>query len=256
MTREESFITLAEVHLNIRTRLLDKTFTYKVKTGMSLEKGSRVYVPFGKRRAEGFVTDVYKTDKLEIEQKGFEVREIIDVINEEKWHNQRIFALANWLSDFYLCTKTEALRLFIQGSSVVKKNKIAKNEVFKKTVKFFLGTKKEELVLEKLKKRPAQKRFFEILKEQKEISFEKLKELKITVKRINDAVEDGWAVVSKDRLLRNSYFHLTKDKEKYFELTEEQEKVVDNISKCLIKKKRTMFFIIRNYRQRKNTSLY
>ena len=51
---------VAQVLVGIKTTHIDKTFSYKIPSFMNeqISVGSRVLVPFGKQRLEGFVIDI------------------------------------------------------------------------------------------------------------------------------------------------------------------------------------------------------
>ncbi|MBQ5637014.1 MAG: primosomal protein N', partial [Selenomonadales bacterium] len=109
---------IVDVFVNVPIKKLDKPFTYRVPSQFShVNVGWRVLVPFGGRMVEGFVVgcrdDVSALNDLEL-------KEIVDVLDEEAWFSPDMMAMAKWVSDYYLCTLAEAMRLFIPGKGGVR----------------------------------------------------------------------------------------------------------------------------------------
>ena len=76
----------AEVLVEISAKSIDKTFTYLIPLNLisKVKVGVLVQVPFAKNKIEGFVLKI----KDEIEDKNYEVKEIIAVVSEEVILNQ------------------------------------------------------------------------------------------------------------------------------------------------------------------------
>lgn len=109
---------LVDVFVNVPVKKLDKPFTYRVPSQFSyVREGWRVLVPFGGRMVEGFVTARYEQTSAVTD---FELKPIADVFDEEAWFAPHMVQVAKWLSDYYLCTMAEAMRLFIPGKGGVK----------------------------------------------------------------------------------------------------------------------------------------
>ena len=82
----------AEVLVEIKAKAVDKTFTYKIPENFNIEVGKRVLVPFGNRKLEGFVL---KIDNKEVD---YEVKNIIDVIDEKPVINEEMLKLGIYIS--------------------------------------------------------------------------------------------------------------------------------------------------------------
>ena len=78
-------------------------------------------VPFGGSTAEGFVLSV-RAAAADEDLLGLKV--ISDAPDDEAWFDDEMLATARWLSDYYVCSLGEALRLFIPGKSGIKKTRI------------------------------------------------------------------------------------------------------------------------------------
>ncbi len=82
------------------------TFTYAVPEEFEDRAvvGTRVLVPFGRRKLTGFV--VGRSDEVEVEG----VKEIIDVLDVDPVVNSTMLELTKWIADYYLAPWGEVLR--------------------------------------------------------------------------------------------------------------------------------------------------
>ncbi|WP_346354550.1 primosomal protein N' [Azotosporobacter soli] len=109
---------VAEVLLNINTRSLSKPFSYLIPDDAALvSDGWRVIVPVQNRMCEGFVVAVREAEATEAEK----LREIAEVPDDEAWFDVNMLHTARWMSEYYLCSLTEAMRLFIPGKTGFKR---------------------------------------------------------------------------------------------------------------------------------------
>jgi len=84
------------------------TFTYRVPSGLAREVnlGQRVAVPFGKsRRATGYVVG-FPTEP----PKGFELRDVVEVLDAEPPFTPKLVELLRWAEEYYLVPPGELLR--------------------------------------------------------------------------------------------------------------------------------------------------
>ena len=91
---------------------LDTEFTYKIpeQLNASVCIGVRVNVPFRSYSKIGFVIEV-----VEEFESSYKIKEIKRVIDKEPLFYKAQIELANWMSNFYLCSIGEALALQIPG---------------------------------------------------------------------------------------------------------------------------------------------
>ncbi len=88
------------VKVLVETRLKsnDMTFTYHVPNTIKEELiGKRVLVPFANRMVQGFVLDYAPFSD------DYEIKDIIDVIDDEKVLNDELLKLGKYMSEKYLC---------------------------------------------------------------------------------------------------------------------------------------------------------
>ena len=105
----------ADVFVNIPVKSIARAYTYRVPEELSkIEAGWRVFVPFGSRKVEGFVVE---THELTTAPENITLKDVIAAVDEECWFSPQMIEIARWLSDFYLCSLAEIMRLFMPGKS-------------------------------------------------------------------------------------------------------------------------------------------
>ncbi|MBP2662300.1 MAG: priA [Firmicutes bacterium] len=107
----------AQIIVNIPTRSINKPFSYLIPAHLSFVAiGWRVLVPFGNRKIEGFIVG--------LEEESIPgLKSILDVLDDYPWFDNNMLETAKWLSNYYLCSLAEAMRLFIPGQSGIKTQK-------------------------------------------------------------------------------------------------------------------------------------
>ena len=109
---------IVDVFVNVPVKKLDKPFTYRVPSQFSyVDIGWRVLVPFGGRMVEGFVMECRDDSAVASE---IELKYIVDILDEEAWFSSDMIAMAKWVSEYYLCTLSGAMRLFIPGKGGIR----------------------------------------------------------------------------------------------------------------------------------------
>ncbi len=111
-------VKIAQVLLNINTRSIAKPYSYLIPEELScVASGWRVIVPLQNRLCEGFVVEVTEVGFAEAEN----LRPIAEAPDDEAWFDDNMLNTARWMSEYYLCSLTEAMRLFIPGKSGFKR---------------------------------------------------------------------------------------------------------------------------------------
>ncbi len=106
----------AEVFVNLPVKSIAQAYTYHVPEELShIGAGWRVFVPFGGRQVEGFVLSV-----KEQESSAIALKDILSTVDEEAWFTPKMIEAARWMSEFYLCSLAETMRLFMPGKSGLK----------------------------------------------------------------------------------------------------------------------------------------
>lgn len=149
-----------------------KAFTYSVpKDLQSYAKfGVRAVAPFGKRTLTGFILNLSETTSLD----KSEIKPITDILDDKPVFTKDTLKFYEWLSDYYLCSLGEALKLVVpQGTDVETKRKIVVDKNFvsellskekkKDSLKFKILTelsKREELSFATLQKAVRKKNIY------------------------------------------------------------------------------------------------
>lgn len=76
---------------------LDHTFTYRCD-GFDVCRGKRVIVPFGHTTIMGFVSEVLEESDEEMQNRNYELKSILKVVDEVPLLNEELFALADWMA--------------------------------------------------------------------------------------------------------------------------------------------------------------
>ncbi|OAT81420.1 replication restart helicase PriA [Desulfotomaculum copahuensis] len=99
----------AEVLVNLALRRVDKIFHYRVPAGLQgqVETGSRVLVPFGRRKLEGYVVGF----GVPPQESG--IKEVAALLDKGPLFTPGQLALARWVAAYYLCPLVSALQAMI-----------------------------------------------------------------------------------------------------------------------------------------------
>lgn len=99
---------IAEVLINRTSKKLDKTFSYFIPPELDfITTGYRVIVPFAEKKEEGIVLSIHDTTP---DRPLLMIYESIGVI---PYFTSGMLWLAKRISEYYLCTRLDALRLFM-----------------------------------------------------------------------------------------------------------------------------------------------
>ena len=109
-----TLLKTADVFVNIPVKSIAQAYTYRVPEALAhLASGWRVLVPFGGRKAEGFVLEVHENAA----PPDFALKDILSAVDDEAWFTPELIEAAKWLAAFYLCPLAEMMRLFMPGKS-------------------------------------------------------------------------------------------------------------------------------------------
>ena len=104
---------LAEVLVDVAARKTDQCFHYSVPGRMAgrLKVGSKVLVPFNRRRVTGFVTGIGPPPG--ILSPGLEMKDILEILDEGPVFTSGQLDLARWMGQYYQCATVSALQSVI-----------------------------------------------------------------------------------------------------------------------------------------------
>lgn len=109
-----------DVAINLPVKSLFKQFTYSVPENMNfLDSGWRVIVPFGAQKTEGFVVR-----RRELADNLDKLKAVEAVLGDRPWFDEEMLATAQWLSEYYMCSLAEAMRLFVPGKTSIRRSAV------------------------------------------------------------------------------------------------------------------------------------
>lgn len=117
---------VAQVLVGLKTTHIDQTFSYIIPDSIldKISVGSRVLVPFGRQKLEGFVIS------LDSEfHSDYKLKEILELIDEEPVLSNELLSLGKWLRKKTLCTLVTAYQTMLPtfmkaGNSLKTTNKM------------------------------------------------------------------------------------------------------------------------------------
>ena len=118
---------IVEVLIEYANRSLNRPFSYLYKGKAKLEKGIRVLVGFNHREIVGYVINVIETNKSEKEieeESGYQVSEVIDVIDSSPILNEELLSLLDEVSNYYLAPKISVLQVMLPPSLSPKRSSL------------------------------------------------------------------------------------------------------------------------------------
>ena len=84
-----------------------RTFSYSIPITFTLEPGQLVWVPFGRRIAQGVVVELAAAPQVEV------TRDVLQPVEPAPLIAPLSLVLARWLSAYYLCSLYDAIALFL-----------------------------------------------------------------------------------------------------------------------------------------------
>jgi primosomal protein N' (replication factor Y) len=96
---------------------LDRTFTYALRLGQSVQRGMRVIAPFRNEKLIGVVTAVPVDPPADVEVKALEA-----VLDTEPLLDEQLMSLAEWMAGYYLAPLGEVLRGMLPLMAEVRRN--------------------------------------------------------------------------------------------------------------------------------------
>ena len=118
---------IVKVLIEYANRTLNRPFSYFYKGNVKIKKGVRVLVNFNHRDIVGYVIDVEETNKSvsEIESKsGYQLNEIVSIIDQSPLLNEELLALLDEVSSYYLAPKISVLQAMLPPSLSPRKSSL------------------------------------------------------------------------------------------------------------------------------------
>ena len=128
---------IVEVIVDVAAYPIDRPFDYVVPGHLEdlVERGSRVHVPFGNRKVQGFITNI----KRETEVDRSKLKEVQSIIDVEPVITEELLKLSKWMTKKTLCYEIDALQVMLPA---------ALRASYKKNIKIVDPTQLEKEILE------------------------------------------------------------------------------------------------------------
>ena len=162
---------IARVLVELSNRNIDKTFSYLIPKNLEnkVQIGVRVLVPFANLKIEGFVLDI-----IEYEDEDYELKEIIEVIDEDIILTKELLELGKYMSSKTLATLISCYQVMLPNGYKAKRNK-------KVNIKYETYVYLNELELAKYKISDKQQIIINILRTKKNVTYTYLKKINTSV---------------------------------------------------------------------------
>ena len=204
---------IIEVLVEIKAWKQDRTFSYHVPPELEskIEVGKRVLVPFQNRELEGFILG-FGSDT------DYELKDIIDVIDEEPVLNKELLELGNYISKKTLCNLISTYQTMLPTALKAHKNK----KINKKYLTYIvLGDEMSKLT-------PKQQEIYELVSTEKKVLKSKISSqsaLKILINKgiLKEILEEEYRL-KEDNDIKN---------EVAIKLTLEQENAINTLESSL-----------------------
>lgn len=234
------------VAINLPVKSLFKQFTYAVPPELAfLDSGWRVVVPFSGQKVEGFVVE--RTAVPADAVVAAKLKTVEAALGDRPWFDEEMLATARWLSQYYMCSLAEAMRLFVPGKSSIKRHAVrdeqgrllyyAYDERLKeKTVLAYrLNDAGRQALAEQIlvKRAKGQHAALGVLAAAGDwLTVQELEQQGVSAAVARALAQRGLAEAGQKRILRNSY-ERRQQRGEYLQLTEEQRRAVNAVNEAV-----------------------
>ena len=117
---------ICEVLVELKSKNIDKTFTYSIPSNLTdlVGVGVRVLVPFGKQKLEGFVLQVGDSKNYD-----YELKEILGVIDDRPVLNDELLDLGKYVSKKTMCNLITAYQAMLPTALKAKNGKVVQTKM-------------------------------------------------------------------------------------------------------------------------------
>ena len=134
---------IANVRVEHQVFSLDTPFSYEIPENLNVVAGVRVSIPLNSTTLVGYVTSVEELNitKEEYEKEnGFEIKSIIDVIDEKPLLNEELLDVANYMAHNTVSSLISCLQTMLPPSLKPNSSKHVSMKTAKFVIKLFVIT--------------------------------------------------------------------------------------------------------------------
>lgn len=230
---------IAKILINTSVNSLNKVYDYIIPETFNdtASIGKRVSVSFGRNKEleEGIIVKIEEKEKNEIENNKYKLKEIIQVLDEYSYIDEKRLKLAKYISYLYFCNVYDALKLMLPPGTKSKNSSKSINTKQETVVKLL---KSSEQIISDIESEvvisPKQIKLLTFLLDNNYVLLNDLIDgLEISRSVINTAVKNGYIALEK-RDIENNFtecYNIEKTAPKI--PTQEQKEAIDKISKYI-----------------------
>lgn len=204
----------ASVIIDQDTKALNREFDYRIPSEVKIEKGFRVFVPFGQRTVQGFVVDVKETTDVDLKK----IKSIYSAVEDYPIIKPEMLELMKFMCQKFHLRLTSVLRLFIP--SEIREGKA--RELFVKW-----ATLAGEVDVEKFNRAKVQRKIIEKLQNQGKIKLLDLKD-EFGQSAVKALIDKG--VIKLELEKQRRVPHSTKQEDKKVQLNDMQKRAIAAVS--------------------------
>lgn len=215
---------VAEVIIDSSVSKLNKIFDYEIPDNLKVKIGSRVFVPFGRKKEleEGIVVNIKPKSEYEIKP--------IAGLQEEQIDDNYI-ELAKWMGHRYFCNVSECLKLMLPPGRT---SKNVDNRIKEKKVNTISLAKSKEDISQILAgnslRSEKQKRVLEFMLENDNVTYQDINIFTdATSSVINALVKKGYIEKNEVTVERNPLINENVKRSSKLKLTDEQKNTIEQI---------------------------
>lgn len=188
-----------DVLVELKAKKLDKTFTYHVPSNLevNIDVGKRVLVPFGRQKLEGFVINFNNSLTFD-----YDVKDIIEVIDEEVIINDEMMCLGRYIKNKTLCTLISAYQTMLPSALKAHKNFVV-NKKYESYLTICDDSIKNNIKSDK------QKMIFDLLSKNEFVLKKKCTSISNYV--VKSFIDKGFIKEVKKEVYRNTFSDIKKD---------------------------------------------
>lgn len=255
---------VAEVLVEVPAREINRPFDYLIPTHLQqvISQGSRVVVPFGPRKVQGYVLQL-KDKQATTEAASHKLKEIEHILDEFPPLTQELIELGKWMSLEYVCFLITALQALLPAVLKSKTKKIVherkdgeletkyqvNDKVTKKSIAMVspIGSA-EELADEKLQLSNRAKKQKEIIEyfqnDPQPIPLVELLEMCATTRStVKQLEQSGILKIEQQEVGRDPYQDRKFVQTEALPLTKEQQNAFEEIRSCVVQRKYKTFLL-------------
>ena len=227
---------IAKILINTSVNTLNKVYDYIIPEFLedSSILGKRVSVGFGrgKNLEEGIIVKIEEKSKEEIENNKYKLKEIVEVLDEYSYIDEKRLKLAKYISYLYFCNVYDALKLMLPPGT---KSKNSSKSIKTKQETFIKLIKSREKIISDIESdivtSPKQIKLLTFLLNNDYVLLNDILDgLEISRAVVNTAIKNGYVILEKKDIVNNLHECYNVEKTLHKEPTFEQKNAINKIS--------------------------